>query len=159
MPRKPTEEQIHFYPHIFSLERNSNASQPLGFKAPKEPFDYRGRTSLFRCAITWRDTFSSRPPAKSGTVELPAPIGNNIIRSHFALTYRSSEEGTNLLGIWLLREYYRAHHTAREMIDYHAEPPCEGPESRERERKPRRPESRRRRDHGEVDEPDMIGVL
>ncbi len=99
-----------------------------------------------------------RAPGPVLLLELRALVGDRVAGSPAALLDRAVEDGDHLGGAGLLGEDAAGDYPAGEVVEHDSDPGAEGPALGQGEGDPRDPEAERRRDHGQVDVPDVPGI-
>ena len=143
-----------------SRQRNDRQKPcALVLQGTYEPLDHGEAAVLADGAEALLDAATPAPCSEIVRSELHAVIRDDVPRPEAELAANAIEPSRGLERRWLLLESRCPHHAAREVIDDDGDPPTERPTLRHGKRKPRDPESSDRRNGGEIEVPDVIGVF
>jgi len=125
--------------HLLSVKRNENASDPFVLERTDESLDHSDAPVSAYGAMARLDCPSLAPSPESGTVELRAFVGDEMLRSTADCANCPSKECSNLQRGRLFPENRKAHNRCRKMIDHDSHMPHKRPRLGQRKRKPRDP--------------------
>jgi len=149
----PDHVQTKLTTHRSERRRNKKASRAFLFHRPDEPFDDRDARRFADPTVSRSDVPTLAPSLETTAPELRALVRDDIAGMLAVCASGSVEEALHLDRRGALLKDRESHADPGKLIDRHRNPPAERPALRQREGKPRHPESGAGRYGREIDVP------